>query len=140
MFSVKEVNLETITHTQSSYKVWPLNGHNLIRANRKLLRKQRRVYGSFSSRQKSQKSYTLTNQLHFLITYTWDALTANANGTKVSLTKTEKCSNHEFPPEQLKSYLAERNLTRTRSLGLMTWEDTRRNVWNDILRTGKQKG
>ena len=36
---------------------------------------------------------------------TGDALNVNANRTKVSLRKTEKCSNHEFLPPQLKNYL-----------------------------------
>ena len=41
-----------------------------------------------------------------------------------------KCSNHESQPEQLNSYLAGRNPTRTRSLGFTTWKDMQRNVLN----------
>ena len=58
--STRGVNLETITATQSWYKILPLNGFNLIRAKQRLLRRRKRSYRSFSSRQKSQKSKTLT--------------------------------------------------------------------------------
>ena len=40
-----------------------------------------------------------------------------------SLTNTERCSNRNSLPEQLKSCLVVRNRMRKRSLGLMTWED-----------------
>ena len=60
------------------------------------------------------------------------SLTVNANRTKILLRNTEKCSNHESPPEQLKKDLVGRNRTRIRSFGLMTWKAMRRNVWNDI--------
>ena len=56
---MKRVNPETLTGTLSWYKILPLNGFNLIRA-KQLLRKRKRVQGSFSSRRKSQKSFTLT--------------------------------------------------------------------------------
>ena len=42
------------------------------------------------------KTLILTNQLHFLITYIWDALNMNVNRTKLLWRSTEKCSNHEF--------------------------------------------
>ena len=35
-FSVNIANLETITIMQSWYKIWPLNGYNLIRVNKNL--------------------------------------------------------------------------------------------------------
>ena len=37
---MKEVTLEAITDTQSWYKIWLLDGFNLIRAKRKLLREE----------------------------------------------------------------------------------------------------
>ena len=47
------VNLETITDTQSWYKIQPLNGIiNLIRAKQKHLRRRKRVQASYSSRRK----------------------------------------------------------------------------------------
>ena len=51
---MKEVNLETITDTQSGYKILPPNGFNLIRAKQRLYRRRKRVCKSFSSRQTSQ--------------------------------------------------------------------------------------
>ena len=60
MFSVKNVNLETIIDTLSWYKMWQLSGCNLSRAKPIFLSKQKRVYGSFLSRQTSRKSFTLT--------------------------------------------------------------------------------
>ena len=56
----------------------------------------------------------------------------NANRTKASLKNTEKCSNHESPMEQLKSYLVGRIRPQKQSLGLLTWTVMRRNVWKDI--------
>ena len=56
---MKRVNQETITGKLSWNKILPLNGFNLIRA-KQLLRKRKRVQGSFSSCRKSQKSFTLT--------------------------------------------------------------------------------
>ena len=72
----------------------------------------------------------LEKRHHFLTTCTWDALNVNANRTKLSLTKTERCSNHEFLLEQPKNYLVD--LTRKQLLGLMTEKVMRRNVWNDF--------
>ena len=57
---MREVILETITDTQSWFKIMPLDGFNHIRAKQRLLRRRKRIYRSFSSRQKSQKSKTLT--------------------------------------------------------------------------------
>ena len=42
------------------YKISPLSGYNLIRVRPKLLRRRKRVCESFSSRHRSQKSFTLT--------------------------------------------------------------------------------
>ena len=47
---MRDVNLETIIGTLSWYKMHPLNGYNLIRAKRKLLRRRKGVYESFSGR------------------------------------------------------------------------------------------
>ena len=57
---MKDVNLETIIDTLAWYKIWRLNGFNLIRAKQKLLRKQKRAYQSASSGRGNQKSFTLT--------------------------------------------------------------------------------
>ena len=43
----RKVNLETITDTQSWYKILPLHGFNLFRAKQKLRRRRRRVYENF---------------------------------------------------------------------------------------------
>ena len=198
---MREVNLETTTDTQSWFKILPLNGFNLIRVKRKLLRRRRGVYESFSSRRRSRKPFIstfrwnlanlvkflswnhrtsaphrfetngiveravrrikegtsavsfqpgsdengvlilwnaiaiwemftklgslfvrrqqglflslyvvmkLVNQHHFLTTYIWDALNVNAIRTKLLLTSTEKCSNHDSVLRQLKiSWLGE---------------------------------
>ena len=45
--TVKEVNLETITDTQSWYKISPLSGYNLIRVRTRIRRRRRRVYEYF---------------------------------------------------------------------------------------------
>ena len=58
---MKEVKPRTITGTLSWYKISPLRGYNLFRAKQKLRRRRRRVYESFSSRRKSQKSFIVTN-------------------------------------------------------------------------------
>ena len=57
---MKKVNFETITNTQSQYKIWPLNGCSQTGVKLNLLRKRRRVYESFSSRRTSRKSFILT--------------------------------------------------------------------------------
>ena len=54
-FSMKKVNLETITDTLSWYKIQPLHGYNLVLVKRKLLRRRKGVYESFWSRGKSLK-------------------------------------------------------------------------------------
>ena len=66
------------------------------------------------------------NRHHFLTVCTWDALNVNANGTKVFVRNTKRCSNHESLPEQLKSYLVGRIRTRKPSLGFSTWKVMRR--------------
>ena len=59
---MRRVNHGTVTGTLSWYKTLPLNGFNLIRAKQKLVRRRKRVHESFSSRQESRKSCTLTIQ------------------------------------------------------------------------------
>ena len=54
------MNLETIIDTLPWYKIWQLNGFNLIRAKPKLLRRQKRAYKSSWSRRGNQKSFTLS--------------------------------------------------------------------------------
>ena len=58
--STRRVNHGTITDMLSLFKILPLNGFILTCAKHKLLRKRKRVHESFSSHQKSQKSFTLT--------------------------------------------------------------------------------
>ena len=63
---MKNVNLETITDTQSWYKIWLLNGHSHTCVKSKLLRRRTIVKETFSSRRKSRKSFTKTiNSLEF---------------------------------------------------------------------------
>ena len=54
------MNLETITDTQSWYKIWPPNGSSRIRAKQKLLRKHKGACKSSWSRIRSLKSFSLT--------------------------------------------------------------------------------
>ena len=58
--SIRAVNLETITSMLLWQLIWPLNGFNLARAKRKLLRRRKRVDGYFSTRLKCWNSFTLT--------------------------------------------------------------------------------
>ena len=51
------VNHESVTGTLSWYKILPLNGFNLIRAQQRLHRRRKRVCESFSSRHTSQKLF-----------------------------------------------------------------------------------
>ena len=57
----KAVNLETITDMLSWYRILPLNGFNLIRVVRKLLKRRKGVYKNSSNRRKSRRSVTLTS-------------------------------------------------------------------------------
>ena len=59
------VNLETITDMLSWYRIWPLNGFNLIRVKRKPFRRRKEVYGSFSNRRKSLKVIYTNNSFQF---------------------------------------------------------------------------
>ena len=54
------VNLVLIIDTLSWCKVWQHNGFNLVCAKPKLRRRRKGVRESFSNRQKSRKSFTLT--------------------------------------------------------------------------------
>ena len=74
----------------------------------------------------------LTNQLHFLTTFIWDALNVHANRTNSLLMNTEKCLNNEFLLEQLKNYHGGQILTRRRLRGPTTWKDTLKNALKDI--------
>ena len=58
--STRMLNHGTITGTPSLFKNLPLNRFNHIRAKQRLLRRRTEVCASFSSRQKSRKSFTLT--------------------------------------------------------------------------------
>ena len=64
----------------------------------------------------------LEKQHHSLTMYTWDALNLNVKRTRVLLTNTVKCSNHDFLLQQLKSDQGGRHLTQRRSHGLTTWK------------------
>ena len=59
-FSMKSVNLETITSMQSRCKIWLLHGCNRIRAKQNLLRRRKEVYDRLSSRRTGRKSFILT--------------------------------------------------------------------------------
>ena len=59
-FSVKDVNLETITDMQSWCRTWPLNGSRRVRAKSKLRKKPREACKSSSSQTGILKSFTLT--------------------------------------------------------------------------------
>ena len=61
--------------------------------------------------------FILTNQLHFSTVHTWDALNVNVKGTRVLMTNTVKCSNHEFTLPQPKKLPGRRNLAQRRSRG-----------------------
>ena len=61
----EEVNLETITDTQSPYKTWQLSGFNPIRTKQSRHRRRKRVSERFSSRRKSRKSFTPTIHWNF---------------------------------------------------------------------------
>ena len=62
---MRDVNQETITDTQSWYKILPLTGFKLICEKKKLLWGRKRVYKNFSSRQKSK------SHLHWQIIGIW---------------------------------------------------------------------
>ena len=59
-FSVKVVNLETITGMQSWCRTWPFNGSRHIRTKQKLHRKHNGAFKSSWSQIGSLKSFTLT--------------------------------------------------------------------------------
>ena len=75
----------------------------------------------------------LENLHHFLTTYTWDALNANASRTKSLLVSSEKCSNHEILLEQLKNCLGRRKTTQRLSRGHKIWKDMRNSALKDIM-------
>ena len=54
------MNLDTITDTQSRYKVWQLNGFNHVRAKQKFHSKRKGVCRSSWRRRKSRKAFVLT--------------------------------------------------------------------------------
>ena len=60
MFSVKDVDLETIIDMQSWCRTWQPNGSSRIRVKQKLLRKQREACKSSWSQMGSLESFTLT--------------------------------------------------------------------------------
>ena len=70
-----------------------------------------------------EQCWHLTNQLHFLITYFWDALNVNVTQSKLLLRTTEKCSDHVFLQEELKNNQDGKNLTQKRLRGPTTWKD-----------------
>ena len=66
--------------------------------------------------------WTWTNQLHILITYTWDLLNVKAHRMKRILNNIRRCLYHEFLLEQQKNYRCGRNLTQKQQRGLATWK------------------
>ena len=81
----------------------------------------------------------LTNQLHFLITYTWDVLNVSANRMKSLLRNVQKWKNPVFLLEQLKNYQVGKSLTQRPSRGCTTWKDMLENALSDIVKIGKQE-
>ena len=88
-------------------------------------------YGSHVE-EDDENMWILTNQLHFLITYSWDVLNVNANRTRILLMNTERCLNHVFLLEQLKNYQVEKSFTQKPSHGPTTWKDMLENASSDI--------
>ena len=79
------------------------------------------------------KTLILTNQIHFLITYTWGVLHVNANRMKFSLNSIQRCLNHEFLLEQLKSYQVGKSLTQRPSRCPTAWKDMLENALSDTV-------
>ena len=63
----------------------------------------------------------------------------SANRMKISLTSTEKCSNHEFLLEQLKNCQGGRNLTTKTVAWSYDMEGHAQKMRREVLRTGGQK-
>ena len=86
------------------------------------------------------KTLIVTNQHHFLITYTRSALNVNVNRTKTLSIKKEKCSGHEFLLEQLQIYQGGKNLTQKRLRGPSIWKDMLKTALSHIAnwRTKRQ--
>ena len=80
----------------------------------------------------------LMNQHHFLTTCIWDALSVNASSTNILWKNTKTCSDRVFLLEQLQNYQDGGNLMQKHQHGPMTWKDTPKNAWRDIV-NGKQK-
>ena len=78
------------------------------------------------------KMLILMNQHHFLIMYSWDALSVNANRMKILWNNTKRCSNHVFLQEQRKCYQGETNLTQKQWRGPMTCRDVLKSALYDI--------
>ena len=62
-----------------------------------------------------------------------DVLNVIVKRTKVLWTDTEKCSNHEFLQQELKSYQGGRSLTQRGSHGLTTWKDKLKHASRGIV-------
>ena len=71
----------------------------------------------------------LENQHHFLTSCIGDVLSVNASRTKLLLTSTERCSNHEFLLEKLKNCRDDRNLTQKLSRGHTIRNVMRKSAW-----------
>ena len=64
--------------------------------------------------------------------YFWDVLNVNAN--RMNLKNTQRCLNHIFLQEQLKSYQDVESLTQQRWHGLMIWKDMLENALSDAAK------
>ena len=84
-----------------------------------------------SSLWKPMAGHVLTNPHHFLTMYIWDVLSVTANRMKSFLNSRQRCLNHVFLLEQLKSYQGGNNLTRKLSRGPTTWQDMLKNALSD---------
>ena len=93
---------------------------------------EREAYGSHVE-EIDEKTLILTNQLHFLITYTWDVLNVNANRMKLLLKNIQRCLNYIFLLEQLKNYQGVKNFTRRQLRGPTTWKGMLKSALKDIV-------
>ena len=93
---------------------------------------EREAYGSHVE-EIDEKTLILTNQLHCLITYTWDVLNVNANRMKLLLKNIQRCLNYIFLLEQLKKYQGVKNFTRRQLRGPTTWKGMLKSALKDIV-------
>ena len=69
---------------------------------------------------------------HFLIVFSWDALSVNANRMKKVWNNTKRCLSHVFQLEQLKIYEGGTNRAQKQWRGPTTWEDILKMCWKTL--------